>query len=404
VAIVIDRHPHRRLMSDYIDYFTGYGFGTMLLPVKPGDKKPMFGLRFDSTVTCVLADFGRKKMTTERLKQYWFRNPTCNLGLLTGSRTGIVVVDIDRPKHHGPERERFEWALRQVKDAKPLPGVGPTDTACYFTKRGVQLVYRQPCAMKGINGLALKELGLRVDVKADGGYVVVPPSVTASYRRVFLRDLSWLKELPIGSEVTQQRRHTAPRPGSIQFTKQPARLMFHSRGHPCAHRIVNLDVPKGRRDEVLFAFYNILLSADNTPEHASAKVREVNARFSAPMTTTEVAKCCSRKHYKLSCSAIRNRVPEVEPVCASCRKANNLLKIRTALHPTLIRKLVAKGLLTATAAALVLVATEQADGTGDTARYLGVTVRDIQKYFHKLREAVPGFLLGPLGQSHEEQP
>jgi hypothetical protein len=257
--------------------------------------------------------------------------------------------------------------------------------------------------MNSKNGLRLTELGLPVDVKANGGYVVVPPSVTAGYRRTFFRDFGLLKQLPIDSEVVEKTRCPEQKSDSLKITRQPSNLMFHARCYPCARLIAKMDVLEGKRNDGLFALYNILLRTDNTPEFARAKVREVNTHFSEPLPLAKVAKCY-RKQYKLSCSKIRSLVPDVEKVCAGCERANNLLKIRTALHPTLIRKLVSEGLIAATAGALILVATEQSDGASDAARYLGVTKRDIQKSFQKIKQAGLDYLLRPLGQSHRVQP
>ena len=403
-VIVYDLHPHRREVWRMTDYYCEHGFEGQLLPLIPGGKQPVLGVRFRKHWQFVRADRGRTRMTSDRLQDYYFKRPWCNLGLLTGVRSGIVVIDIDRPKTGDSEAlHRFEYVMEQVRRGRPLPGIGPTDTTCYFTPRGVHLMYRSPCAMKGINALALKKLGLPVDVKANGGYVVVPPSVTAGYRRTFFRDFGLLKQLPTDSEVVEKTRCPEQKSDSLKITRQRTELDMHARGYPCAHYIAKLDVPEGKRNDALFALYNILLRTDNEPEFARAKVREVNAHFSEPLPLAEVAKCY-RKQYKLSCSKIRSLVPDVEKVCAGCERANNLLKTRTALHPTLIRKLVSEGLIAATAGTLILVATEQSDGASDAARFLGVAPTGIHKFFRKLKQAGLDYLLRPLGQSHRVQP
>lgn len=254
-------------------------------------------------------------------------------------------------------------------------------------------MYRSPCVMKSLNRLALTELRLHVDVKAEGGMVVVPPSVTGGRQRRFLRGLDHIKMLPADSEVVSKLRTTGRGGGLGILVKRPARRdSFHAREYPCARFLSNYKAPRGERNDVLFSLYCALLASDNTPEHAQHIVELTNEQFPEPMSPADVAKC-TRKKYRFSCSTMRQRVPQVEKVCASCHVANDTSRVRTALHPVLLRRLVTNKAMPATAAALVLVITGQAIGAGDAARSLGVSESGIHKYFRKLRlEGLGNFL------------
>ncbi|WP_426514821.1 bifunctional DNA primase/polymerase [Dactylosporangium sp. McL0621] len=93
----------------------------------------------------------------ERLTAMCAANPRGMLAIRTGAPSGVVVVDID-PAHGG----RIDSAL--------MP-----QTACVATgSGGWHLYYLHPgTAVLCSQG----RLGAGVDVRADGGYVVAPPSV-----------------------------------------------------------------------------------------------------------------------------------------------------------------------------------------------------------------------------------
>jgi hypothetical protein len=101
----------------------------------------------------------------------WFERQwpdRCNFGIATGRISGLVVVDVD-PKHYG-----FATLTALENDLGPLP----TDTPRVRTGSGglhIYLAYPD-------DGLAIRNsagaLGPGIDMRADGGYVVAPPSVT----------------------------------------------------------------------------------------------------------------------------------------------------------------------------------------------------------------------------------
>ncbi len=92
----------------------------------------------------------------QRIKAMCAEHPGALLAIRTGSASGTLVADID-PRHGG-----------QV-----LPDLMPR-TACVATSRGWHLYYRHP----GVPILSRELPGHRgIDIKADGGYVVAPPSI-----------------------------------------------------------------------------------------------------------------------------------------------------------------------------------------------------------------------------------
>lgn len=115
----------------------------------------------------------------EQIRAWWSRHPSANIGIITGKVSGIVVLDIDKREH----------------DFKIPP------TAIVKTGNGWHVWCRYPGHAVTSNVKILDGL----DVRAEGGYVVAPPSKHESgaiYEWVdgcsFLEDysLDTLAELP----------------------------------------------------------------------------------------------------------------------------------------------------------------------------------------------------------------
>jgi len=315
-----DGRDHMESVTEYIDNYCKRGFEGQLLPLIPGDKSPVRGVRCKEPLPCVMADYGRTKMTSERLRGYYRAEPRCNLGLLTGIRSGIVVVDIDRPKSEDPDIvRRFEEVILQVRDGALVPGIGPADTTCYETARGTHVLFKRSAPLRSISGVVLEELGLAVDVKGEGGMVVVPPSITGNRRREFLRDLDCLKELPIDAEVVRRTRRDERACAPFMDRRMTRPLpKFNVRPYLCAKALTERDIPNHERDNTLFVLYNVLLRAGNPPESAQEVVRRVNDGLSNPMTTEDLQKCV-RRRYDYGCVGIRQMLPDIVGVCASCK-------------------------------------------------------------------------------------
>jgi hypothetical protein len=104
----------------------------------------------------------REDATTneEQIRAWWEANPEANIGLPTGQASGFLVLDVDG--------EDGRTSLRHLQaEHGPLPL-----THMVITPRGKHLYYTwQP----GLNNSAGK-LGKGLDIRGEGGYVVVPPS------------------------------------------------------------------------------------------------------------------------------------------------------------------------------------------------------------------------------------
>ncbi len=127
--------------------------GLPVFPCAPARKTP-------------LTDNGFRDATTDEaaIRRWWRTNPRANIGMPTGTGSGLIVLDVD-PRNGGDAG--FEELQRRHN---PL-----TDTAQSHTGAGGRhLFIRHP---GGHVPCSQGELAAGVDVKGDGGYVVLPPSV-----------------------------------------------------------------------------------------------------------------------------------------------------------------------------------------------------------------------------------
>jgi len=106
---------------------------------------------------------------TEVIARWWAQSPDANIGLATGKGSGLVVLDVDGPIG--------ETSLAKMESEHgSLPPSWQVKTG-----KGRHLYFRYPNNVTKVKSVARKKLGL--DVRADGGYVIAPPSIHESGRR-----------------------------------------------------------------------------------------------------------------------------------------------------------------------------------------------------------------------------
>lgn len=101
----------------------------------------------------------------QQVRRWWSRWPEANIGVRTGAPSGLVVVDVDLPE--GPASLAD---LERRHDRLPATCEQRTGSG------GRQLLFAHPGEpVRNRTGVVAG-----IDVRADGGYIVVPPSRHAS--------------------------------------------------------------------------------------------------------------------------------------------------------------------------------------------------------------------------------
>lgn len=137
-----------------LDAALGYAArGLPVFPCRPRAKKPA-------------TTHGFKDATTDAnaIQAWWRDMPDAGIGMPTGAVSGLFVIDVD-PRHGGPES--LDQLTEQYGD---LPATAESHTG----DGGRHLFFRHPgehvrCSQS--------EIGPGIDIKGDGGYVVLPPTI-----------------------------------------------------------------------------------------------------------------------------------------------------------------------------------------------------------------------------------
>jgi hypothetical protein len=129
--------------------------GLAVFPCQPRGKEPACDTGLHAATTNV-----------ERINRWWQAFPDLNIGIATGTASGIFVLDIDGEDGEGSllKLEGEHGALPPTVEA--ITGKG---RHCYFRTRG------------SIHN-SVGQIGTGLDIRGDGGYVIAPPSVHPSGR------------------------------------------------------------------------------------------------------------------------------------------------------------------------------------------------------------------------------
>jgi hypothetical protein len=177
------------------------GQGYKVFPVPPGKKQSYIAQR---------SRFGSGEawgMTNDRvlIEKYWKKWPDANVGLPTGAVNAIIVIETDTAKGHSSLEIDGEMALEALQERL---GALPKTWMAESPSGSLHRFYRHP---GGKVKNSASELGPGIDVRGDGGMVVVPPSARkdGTYR--------WLNKLEIAAlpaawvrELSREIERAAP--------------------------------------------------------------------------------------------------------------------------------------------------------------------------------------------------
>jgi hypothetical protein len=128
--------------------------GIPVFPCIPGGKQPLTPNGFHDATS-----------SSRIVHAWWRRNPNANIGLPTGTRSGVLVVDVDvHPGGHG--FAAFERARSE--------GLGDHWGWLVRTPSGGVHAYYPPGAEQEQRSWQVPSA--HIDFRGDGGYVIAPPS------------------------------------------------------------------------------------------------------------------------------------------------------------------------------------------------------------------------------------
>ena len=126
--------------------------GYSIIPVGAGEdrKRPLVAWE----------QYQHERPTEDQIRQWWSKWPDANVAIITGPISGIMVVDCDKPEAVAAINEFSPDSLVQPISETPRAGQH------FYSKHRPGLITRAG-VLDGI------------DVRTDGGYVLVPPSSNA---------------------------------------------------------------------------------------------------------------------------------------------------------------------------------------------------------------------------------
>src|SRR5215471_13525657 len=125
--------------------------GWPVLPVDQDSKKPLVEWK----------PYQTQLPTEDEVKEWFQKWPKANIGIVTGGLSRLLVVDCDS-----------EHALKRFGKLCP----GADNTRQCQTGRGKHFYFRFEEGVRNNSGV----LGTGIDVRGEGGFVIVPPSVHAN--------------------------------------------------------------------------------------------------------------------------------------------------------------------------------------------------------------------------------
>lgn len=140
--------------------------GFSVFPCQPGGKAPIHGWHWLSA----------NSNSVPTVRQWWEQYPEANIGLVCGPISACLVLDLDQRE----DRDGARSYLDAGGERNPTCPVSSTPSG------GAHLWYSH---QTGLSNVTRRGSGAGLDLRTQGGYVVVPPSVTAHGQYTWINPL-----------------------------------------------------------------------------------------------------------------------------------------------------------------------------------------------------------------------
>lgn len=152
---------------DWAQFYKSKGFS--VIPLKPKGKKPAIES---------WKEYQNRQATDEELIQWFGNGSKNNIGIVTGQISGLAVIDID-------SQRAVQFAREHNFPKSPL------------VKTGKEYGYHAYCKFRnGVRGFQKRDDLPDIDFRAEGNYVVAPPSIHESGKRYAWVQGKGIDEIP----------------------------------------------------------------------------------------------------------------------------------------------------------------------------------------------------------------
>lgn len=262
-----DVYDNTPTVYDMLPYALQYAqAGLKIFPLSPCSKTPLAETKgfLDAT------------NDIEKIKKWWSDNPFCNIGLATGN--GISVIDVDVGKDNNGKTKDGDKSIEEWQEQN---GRLPDTLFAISGKGGRHLYYKTENICSSATGI-IKD----VDVRSDGGYIVLPPSVHENGNRY-----RWVGEFEISKiapadEVVNKLLSLV---GSNYKYNDIATNIGVTRKISTVDILERLDFAEGRRNDSLYRYGCSLQSKGVEDKEIIAALLKINTeKCSPPLSETEV--------------------------------------------------------------------------------------------------------------------
>lgn len=200
-------------MSKMLDAARGWP----VFPCKPGSKHPATKHGFENATT-----------DETQIRRWWKRGPDRNVAIATGTPSGGVAVDLDIKR--GPDG----YATHRLLE--PCPARTPTATT---PSKGLHRCH----AMNGTPIKSRADVHPGVDIKGDGGYILVAPSVISEAEAAKHDWVAGTYEWTLHPDDAE----LAPVPAWVLATAEPKHEPRKAPSEPQRPRTPGTTTPYGRK-------------------------------------------------------------------------------------------------------------------------------------------------------------
>lgn len=215
---------------------TPFALGWSVIPLRPGGKEPL--IKWE--------EYKARRASLDEIAGWARRWPDCNVGIVTGEVSGLVVLDLDTAEAIAEAQQRGLPATATVR-------TGGGGRHFYFEHPGMKVISRSAwCAVKGL------------DTKGDGGYVVGAGSRHPNgnaYKWITPPALGlapmpqWLQELAcVGPGALTGTAKRALNIGALDIEAALAAIRAGNGWHDHTLRLVASLVARGFSDSEILAF------------------------------------------------------------------------------------------------------------------------------------------------------
>ena len=210
---------------------------------------------------------------SETIERWWQQKPDANIGVVTGHSSHLLVVDVD-PRHGGNDSlSELEAKYSRLTTLSVETGGG-----------GKHFYFRYPDLVILRNAVNIFP---GIDIRAQGGYVVAPPSVHASGKgyawcsdQSISEAPSWLISILTGKRKRTVRRDPSASPQDDVCSRR-APAIRHSEQSEVSPRTSSV-VSEGARNDILASIAGCLRKRGLDAKAIQSELIHLNSRICYP--------------------------------------------------------------------------------------------------------------------------